>query len=112
MIMGAWISTLRVPPPQNQTIGVRFGSSMCDAYQCRWTGRWFMLVPGKGEEAIAPPALWWDRTATVDDPIEPTLEAPRMRRRRGATQGQFNFGQLDSSSLSGRATEAGRKGTE
>ncbi len=53
-----WVSTLRIPPPQNKTVSVRFGASVCFAAYSVLRRKWF-LVAGSYEEEIAAPSLWF-----------------------------------------------------
>jgi hypothetical protein len=43
----------------NQTIMVRFGSVVFDAYYSKWRKQWFMLMAGGREEKIAEPPMWF-----------------------------------------------------
>jgi len=54
--MEHWVFTWRVEPPINQTISVRFGSSVMFGAYSKWRG-WFM-VNGSHEETIAEPPMW------------------------------------------------------
>lgn len=94
----AWVSTFRVEPPCNQTIGLRFGNSMFHGYRSKWTGNYFMLVPGGGEEAIADAPMWWatdpEKIKLNDESQEPLPEKPNvnLRRSKKPQQVSFNFG--------------------
>jgi len=99
-----WVSLWRVPPPANQVISVRHGSSVCFAAYSRVLDQWFLIANGS-EEEIAAPEMWFcdDEYAAqhqINGAVEPQRERVSLRVDRRPRQLQL-FG--DSVSLSGRA---------
>lgn len=87
--MKRWVLTWRVAPPINQTISVRFGSSVMFAAYSKWRG--WLMVNGNYEEEIAEPPLWlcsdeWARDHQRDLAKHPRRENPLRIRRAKAEQ--------------------------
>lgn len=89
--MKRWVLTWRVAPPVNETIMVRFGAVVFDAYYSGRRKQWFMLLAGNREEKIAEPPLWfcdddWAREHQRDLAKHPRRENPLRIRAAKAEQ--------------------------
>lgn len=86
-----WVFTVRVPPPHNKTISVRYGSSICFAAYSPWAG-WYMADTN---EKLAPPPLWFSNDPEHDklaaELQEPPLVQERVSLRRSKKPQQQSF---------------------
>jgi predicted SAM-dependent methyltransferase len=101
--MKKWVTIWRVPPPTNETLLVRIGASVFDAYLSPIRG-WFAMLPGGGEEKISEPQLWfcdekYERVHLRCNEPEPARQEP-VRLRRSTKPRQMAFGFDDSVSQS------------
>jgi hypothetical protein len=83
--------TWRVEPPVNQTISVRFGSTVMFGAYSKFLDQWYMVCPGGTLEKIAEPPLWycsndWARGHQRDLAKHPRRENPLRIRAAKAEQ--------------------------
>ncbi len=89
--MKHWVFTLRVTPPVNQVVSVRFGGSVMFAAYSRTLRQWFHVFPG-GEQRIDEPPMWfcdddWSKTHEREDfGLSCAREAKLSRRSMKAVQ--------------------------
>jgi hypothetical protein len=92
--MKRWVFTWRVAPPVNQTISVRFGSSVMFGAYSKFLDQWYMVVPGGTFEKIAEPPMFfcdeeWAATHKRDFAEHPRRENPLRIRARKVEQLTF-----------------------
>jgi len=80
-----WVFTVRVEPPSNEVISVRFGGSVMFAAYSPALRQWFHVYPG-GEQRIETPPMWfcsdeWAATHQREDFREVRSTGTKLNRR-------------------------------